>query len=162
MLLKRVFSASSLSLRRAFGTTSSSVETYKVTASSNPQGDTSYISGKTNSENKIGKPLETILAALSGCENTTACYYAKTLDIEIRNMSFQVEADYDTVRFHSVGEPNIFSQIRMNVEVDTDGTQEDVDKLRDAVAKHSPIQNMLSMSGVDIQSNWIKKKKQQH
>jgi len=160
MLLKKVLSLYPVALRRAFSSTSSSIETYKITASNTPQNGTSYISGKTNNENKIGNALETVLAALSGCGNTTACYYAKTLGIEIRNMSFQVEADYDPTRFVYAGkEPNIFSQIRMNIEVDTDGAQEDVDKLRDVVAKHSPIQNMLSMSGVDIQSNWIKKKK---
>lgn len=160
MFLKKVFSAYSVGLRRAFGTTSSSIETYKITASSAGDGETSYISGKTNNTNKVGKPLEVVLATLSGCANTTACYYAKTLDIEIRNMSFQVEADYETSLFHSPSEePNIFSQIRMNVEVDTDGTQEDLEKLRDIVAKQSPIQNMFCLSGVNIQTNWIKKKK---
>jgi len=160
MLLKKALSVYSVGLRRAFGTTPSSIETYKITASSTPDGETSYISGKTNNEYKIGKPLEFILATLAGCENTTASSYAKTLGIEIRSVSFQAEADYESSRFYSLeGKPNIFSQIRMNVEVDTDGTQEDVEKLRAVVAKHNPIQNMLSSSGVDIQSTWTKKKK---
>ena len=162
MLLKKALPVYCVGLRRAFGTTSSSVETYKITASSSPDGETSYISGKTNTEHKVGKPLEAILATLSGCENTTACYYAKTLDMEIRSMSFHTEADYETSRFYSTGEPNIFSQIRMNVEVDTDGTQEDVEKLRDVVAKQSPVQTMLNLAGVNIQSTWTKMKKEKH
>ncbi len=156
MFLQKALSAYSVGLRRAFSTTS--IETYKITAQNTPQDGTSYISTKTNNEVKIGNALETVLATLSGCENSTASYSAKTLGIEIRNMSFKVEADYDGMRFVVAGQdPNIFSQIRMNVEIDTDGTQEDIDKLRDVVAKHSPIQNMLSLSGVDVQSNWIKK-----
>jgi len=161
MLLKKALPLFSKNFKWAtFSTASSSIETYKITATNTPQAGTSYVSGKTNTEFKIGNALETVLATLSGCENTTACYYAKTLGIEIRNISFQVEADYDAGRFVNAGEePNIFSQIRMKVEVETDGTQEDVEKLRDIVAKHSPIQNMLSMSGVDIQTDWTKIKK---
>jgi len=144
-------------LKNSFST---SIETYKITAKGPATGGVIFTSGKTKNEFEIKSAIDSLLASLVGCENTTACYYAKTLDIEVRNISFEVEADYDARLFvQSLDTPNRFSQIRIKAEVDTDGTREDVEKLKELVLQHSPIDNMLRMAGVEFQESWTKKQK---
>jgi len=120
--------------------------------------DSEWISGKTQKERDTEHELEYLLGALAGCETATAAKYGEANDIKFRKMDFQVEGDYD-FKAHMAGKdlPNRFTQVRMNVTVDTDASQEQVDKLRQLVQENCPINYMLRKSGVDFQVVWKKK-----
>lgn len=144
---------------RKFATTAAKrFSTYKITAEGQPPGGVNWISGKSGEEKKMEHELEALLGTLAGCESATAAYYAKKNRINFQGMTFKIEADYD-FRAHLEGEsvPNRFTQVRVEAEVATDGTQEDVDKLKGLVKTFCPVYNMIKLSGVDIQTNWVKK-----
>jgi len=146
-------------ISRNFATTASKkVGTYKITAEGQPPGGVNWISGKTGEEKKMEHELEALLGALAGCESATASFHAKKSGINFQGISYKIEADYD-FRAHLEGEkvPNRFTQVRVEAEVLTDGSQEDVDKLDELVKTFCPIYNMIKLSGVDIQTKWIKK-----
>ena len=143
-------------LQRSFA--KSSLSTFQLTGYGEPPGGVTWKLKEETKEQKIEHELETFLAALAGCENYTATYHAKKNGIDYKGISFKIEADYD-FRTHLEGEkiPNRFSQIRVEAEVETDDSQEKVDKLKDLVKQFCPVYNMLKLSGIDMKSDWKKK-----
>lgn len=60
------------------------------------------------------------------------------------------------------GSDNHLSEVHIDVDVESDGTQEDLDKIHKKVENSCPVYQMLKTSGVKINNNWknTQKKKQ--
>ncbi len=143
---------------RNFATASKRITTYHITAEGQPPGGVNWVSGKTGEEKRMEHELEGLLGALAACESATAAFYAKKNGINLQGMSYKIEGDYD-FRAHLEGEkvPNRYTQVRVEAEVLTDASQEDIDKLDGLVKKFCPVYNMIKLSGVDVQTKWVKK-----
>jgi len=48
-----------------------------------------------------------------------------------------------------------FSEVKMDIEIDTDATEEQINMLKIDLAKFCPIAKVLRGSGVNIIENWI-------
>lgn len=72
----------------------------------------------------------------------------------------KVESSYDTVNYLKGGSDNRLSEISIEAEFETSGSQEDLDAVHKKVENSCPVFQMLSASGVKISNKWtnIKKK----
>jgi len=133
-------------------------ETYSITAQGTHPGGVTWKSGKTGKEHHTEHELESLLGALAGCQSSTASYYAKEAGIDYKNLYFSLEGDYDfNTHLKNSDAPNRFKKVRVNVEVETDGSDKQIAELRKLVEAHCPIDHMLKKSGVDFDVNWKKK-----
>ena len=101
-------------------------------------------------------PTETLMASLIGCTNVISKRIAHKMGIELGEMDIQLSAKFDrrgTMLEEEIDVP--FSEVTMDIEIDTDATEEQIDMLKIDLAKFCPIAKVLRGSGVNIIENWI-------
>mgnify|MGYP001216982233 FL=1 len=101
-------------------------------------------------------PTETLMASLIGCTNVISKRIAHKMGIELGEMDIQLSAKFDrrgTMLEEEIDIP--FSSVTMDIEIDTDATEEQIDSLKTDLAKFCPIAKVLRGSGVKITENWI-------
>ena len=101
-------------------------------------------------------PTETLMASLIGCTNVISKRIAHKMDIELGEMDIQLSAKFDrrgTMLEEEIDVP--FSEVTMDIEIDTDATEEQINMLKIDLAKFCPIAKVLRGSGVNIIENWI-------
>ena len=101
-------------------------------------------------------PTETLMASLIGCTNVISKRIAHKMGIELGEMDIQLSAKFDrrgTMLEEEIDVP--FSSVTMDIEIDTDATEEQIDSLKTDLAKFCPIAKVLRGSGVKITENWI-------
>lgn len=84
---------------------------------------------------------EIALHALSSCMSVTYAYNAAAMGLDIRNLSFSLEADSDLRGFMELDKavrPGL-SQIRVKVNLDCSGTPEQIKELHAKVQRTSPL-----------------------
>ena len=122
---------------------------------------TTIFKGNNSSETEVNKPLEHILGALCGSEYSTALFISRSeMKININKVVYKnVEGIIDTRPYFgkSDSKGNKFSKIKMEVEFETEASQEELDELKLSVGKRCPIHNMLHLAGVEIEGIWKKK-----
>lgn len=93
---------------------------------------------------------EAILHGLSSCMSVTYAYTAAAMGIDIYNLSFDLETDTDLRGFMQMDDvrPGL-SQIRVKVNLDCNGTPQQIEELHAQVLKASPIYDTLC-NPVDI------------
>ena len=101
-------------------------------------------------------PTETLMASLIGCTNVISKRIAHKMGIELGEMDIQLSAKFDrrgTMLEEELDVP--FSEVTMDIEIDTDATEEQINMLKIDLAKFCPIAKVLRGSGVNIIENWI-------
>ena len=101
-------------------------------------------------------PTETLMASLIGCTNVISKRIAHKMGIELGEMDIQLSAKFDrrgTMLEEEIDVP--FSEVTMDIEIDTDATEEQINMLKIDLAKFCPIAKVLRGSGVKITENWI-------
>ena len=101
-------------------------------------------------------PTETLMASLLGCTNVISKRIAHKMGIELGEMDIQLSAKFDrrgTMLEEEIDVP--FSEVKMDIEIDTDATEEQINMLKIDLAKFCPIAKVLRGSGVNIIENWI-------
>ncbi len=101
-------------------------------------------------------PTETLMASLIGCTNVISKRIADKMGVELGVMDIQLSAKFDrrgTMLEEEIDVP--FSSVTMDIEIDTDATEEQMNALKTDLAKFCPIAKVLRGSGVKITENWI-------
>ena len=101
-------------------------------------------------------PTETLMASLIGCTNVISTRLAHKIGIELGEMDIQRSAKFDrrgTLLEEEIDVP--FSEVTMDIEIDTDATEEQINMLKIDLAKFCPIAKVLRGSGVNIIEKWI-------
>ncbi len=101
-------------------------------------------------------PTETLMASLIGCTNVISKRIAHKMGIELGEMDIHLSAIFDrrgTMLEEEIDIP--FSSVTMDIEIDTDATEEQLTTLKTNLAKFCPIAKVLRGSGVRITENWI-------
>lgn len=95
--------------------------------------------------NTTPNPVELLLAALGGCVILTYQAYARKFKIDIKDLTINLEGDI--VFGGWIDEENRerrgFKQIRCEVQINTEATEEEVNKLHKLVEEKCPVSNML-------------------
>jgi putative redox protein len=102
-------------------------------------------------------PLQALLGALIGCETITAVAVAKEMDIDLHNLSFSVNGEYDTRGLK--GDPNVrtyFENVKIKVAFQSNESLERINTLQLETERRCPVFNLLKSAGVKLVSHWEK------
>lgn len=103
-------------------------------------------------------PTETLMASLIGCTNVISKRIAHHMGVEMGEMDIQLTSDFDrrgVTLQHEVERP--FSNIVMDITVETNATPEQLDAIKGDLGKYCPIAKVIRGSGVTITENWTTK-----
>ena len=101
-------------------------------------------------------PTETMMSSLIGCTNVISKKIAHKMGFELGEMDITLKAKFDrrgTMLEEEVEIP--FPSITMDIEVDTNASEEQMNAMKIDLAKFCPIAKVLRGSGVEIVENWI-------
>ena len=87
------------------------------------------------------RPSEILLAALAACHEVTYRLYADAMDIDLKDIAVSVTGVSDARGFFDVGEGVAagFSEIYGEISIDSDASDTDLERLREAVNRHCPV-----------------------
>ena len=103
-------------------------------------------------------PTETLMASLIGCTNVISKRIAHGMGFEIGQMDIQLSAQFDrrgVLIKDEVDQP--FSNIIMDISVETNGSAEQMQAMQIDLAKFCPIAKVIRNSGITITENWTTK-----
>ncbi|MGI9482114.1 MAG: OsmC family protein [Hyphomicrobiales bacterium] len=101
-------------------------------------------------------PTETALAALAGCTNVIGHKCAAKLGINISNVTVDVTADFDRLGVTLQEEIDVpFEKIQLRVELDSDASQEEIDRLAVEVGKFCPLSKLFVQAGTEVSEEWV-------
>ncbi|PJK30848.1 OsmC family protein [Minwuia thermotolerans] len=91
-------------------------------------------------------PVELVLAALGTCQEITYRAFASALGIPLEEVSVELEGELDLRGFFAVddGVPAGYRTIRGTVHLKSSASQEELEKLRQAVNAHCPVLDTLT------------------
>ena len=95
---------------------------------------------------KGANPVEYALTALAGCVTTTLVYWAAAKGIKLNKVESTLEGDIDLQGFLNLDE-NVtvgYESIQINFKIDSDASEETLQKLVEIVKKRSPTANTIS------------------
>lgn len=103
-------------------------------------------------------PLQTVLAALTGCESVTFHRTAAEFDFEYESISYAAEYTIDIrgrmgnreVRPH-------FQTVRLEATVVTNESEERLRAVVEETEARCPVYNLISDAGVKLEARWIRK-----
>ncbi|MDH3694107.1 MAG: OsmC family protein [Gammaproteobacteria bacterium] len=87
------------------------------------------------------RPSEYVLAALAACHEVTYRLYADAMEIDLKEIAVSVTGISDAKGFFNLDEdtPAGFSEVVGTINVVSDASDEDLERLRHAVNKHCPV-----------------------
>jgi len=87
------------------------------------------------------RPSEMLLAALAACHEVTYRLYADAMNIDLKDIAVSVTGVSDARGFFSVDEvtPAGFSEIYGDIKIESDASDEDIERLRRAVNRSCPV-----------------------
>ncbi len=93
-------------------------------------------------------PVEYLLAAYAGCINVVIHLVAKELQITVNNISINIDGDINPDRLFglSKSERAGFESLNVDIDLDTNASQELIDKLFEQVKDRCPLNDNLSNS----------------
>jgi len=100
--------------------------------------------------NKAMNPVEMLLSALGGCISITLAAFSKAAHVEIKECKVHVTGDLDPEGFLGVNKDvrKGFTQIRYQVELVTDSSEDKVRRLMQMVDEKCPVSDTLK--GVEV------------
>ena len=93
------------------------------------------------STNQGPRPSELVLAALAACHEVTYRLYADALGIDLKDIAVSVTGVSDARGFFDL-DPGIaagFSEIYGSINIESDASDADIKRLREAVNRHCPV-----------------------
>jgi len=93
------------------------------------------------STNRGPRPSELLLAALAACHEVTYRLYADAMDIDLKDIAVSVTGVSDARGFFNVEEGIAagFSEIYGDIKIESDASDEDIERLRQMVNLHCPV-----------------------
>ena len=87
------------------------------------------------------RPSEYVLAALAACHEVTYRLYADAMGISLDSVAVKVTGVSDAKGFFSVDEetPAGFSEIYGSIAIESDASDDDIERLRQVVNRHCPV-----------------------
>ncbi len=102
-------------------------------------------------------PLQTVLAALCGCEGVTFRRTASEMGFEYDSITF--EAEYTIDIRGRMGKRDVrphFQTIRVEAKVATDEPEERLAEVVEETERRCPVFNLVSDAGVDLVVRWVR------
>ena len=95
--------------------------------------------------NEGANPVEFLLHALAGCVTTTTVLHATARGIEIRSMSTRLVGEIDLQGLLALDDnvPAGYEQIRIEMNIEADCSDEELDELLAFAREHSPVCNTV-------------------
>lgn len=105
-----------------------------------------------------GTPLEYISAALNGCKAVMIPLIAKEQNFVFSNLDFET-AGYVDIRglMGEEGVKTYFQKIDFSVEIETNESDEALERLKAEVERRCPVYNLFVDAGITVEVNWKKK-----
>ena len=101
-------------------------------------------------------PTETALAALAGCTNVIGNKVAHHLGIAIDNVEISIVADFDRRGVTLSEEIDVpFEALKLRVELDTEASDQDVQRIATEVAKFCPLAKLFRQAGTKLEEEWV-------
>lgn len=87
------------------------------------------------------RPSEILLAALAVCHEVTYRLYADAMDIDLTSVAVSVTGVSDAKGFFNVDDDTAagFSEIHGDINIESDASDDDIERLRQAVNRHCPV-----------------------
>ncbi|MEL7115489.1 MAG: OsmC family protein [Pseudomonadota bacterium] len=102
-------------------------------------------------------PTATAYSALMGCTNVIGHKCASKLGVDIGNLSFAMEVDFDRRGVLLIEEVDVpFTAIRLTVTSDGPMSDEDLQRVAEETDKFCPISKLYEKSGTDLTVTWTK------
>jgi len=103
--------------------------------------------------NKGMNPVELLLASLGGCLTITVAAFSKAAHVDIKDCRVHITGDLDPEGFLGVNKDvrKGFTQIRYEVEIDSDASEDKINKLMQMVEERCPVSDTLK--GVEVVGN---------
>ncbi|MFD0981410.1 OsmC family protein [Tropicimonas aquimaris] len=105
--------------------------------------------------NRGFSPTETAYAALIGCTNTIGHKCAEALGVDIGQLGFEMEVDFDrrgVLLQQEVAVP--FTAIRLQVTADGPASAEELDRVAAETAKYCAISKLFEGAGTKLDIRW--------
>ena len=102
-------------------------------------------------------PMEFVVAALNGCKGVMIPLIAKEQGFTFSGIEFETTGIIDIRGL--MGEEGVtphFQKIRLTVKLDTNETEEAIEKLKLEVERRCPVFNLFLDAGIEISSKWKK------
>ncbi len=100
-------------------------------------------------------PLETLLSAYLACTNVIANRIAEEFGITIEKLALRLTGHLDTRGIFNKGDtPVPFPRIDLFVEIATDASSEQVERLKTELARRCPVSRILREAGSEIVETW--------
>ena len=113
--------------------------------------------GARGGTNEGPSPTATAYAALIGCTNVIGHKCAHSLGIDIGNLAFDMEVDFDRRGVLLMEEVDVpFTAIRLAVAADGPCTEEELQNVAAETAKFCAISKLFERSGTDLNITWRK------
>ncbi len=109
-------------------------------------------------EDSYPTPITYALSALISCSQVTAQQVARSLDVRVGAVSFDLEADWDVAAM-LLGDEDVdanFSAVHISASVATDATDEQFGRLKAETERRCPIYQLFSRSGLALTSAWAR------
>jgi uncharacterized OsmC-like protein len=93
-------------------------------------------------------PVEYLLAAYAGCINVVIHLVAKELQVAVSNIKININGDINPGRLLGLSSADRagFESLNVDIDLDTDGSRELIDKLFEQVKDRCPLNDNLSNS----------------
>ena len=98
--------------------------------------------------NQGPNPVEVVLSALGACQEITYRLYADKLEIPVTGVEVEVLGEIDLCGFFAVDD-NVrpgYTDITANVKIESTASDEDIQRLIEAVDAHCPVLDIISNS----------------
>jgi putative redox protein len=100
-------------------------------------------------------PTETMVAALIACTNVISNKCAKKRGVEIKAMTIDAESTLDRRGTQLLEEIEVpFPKIRLVINVTTDATEADMEKVKADLHRFCPISKVIRNSGTQLEEVW--------
>ena len=100
-------------------------------------------------------PLETMLSSYLACLNVISHLIAREMEVELDDMSFALDATFDTRGFSSVEPTDLpFPELDLTVNVTTAADDAALEKLKADLSLRCPMTVVLTAAGTRINSTW--------
>ena len=143
-----VFSQEPEKAKAVFRSTSHLVDGLKCEVRSGDHSMTIDEPEKLGGTNQGPNPVEVVLSALGACQEITYRLYADKLEIPVTGVEVEVLGEIDLCGFFAVDD-NVrpgYTDIMANVKIESTASDEDIQRLIEAVDAHCPVLDIISNS----------------
>jgi uncharacterized OsmC-like protein len=143
-----VFSQEPEKAKAVFRSTSRLVEGLKCEVRSGDHSMTIDEPEMLGGTNQGPNPVEVVLSALGACQEITYRLYADKMEIPVTGVEVEVFGNIDLCGFFAVDD-NVrpgYTDITANVKIESTASDEDIQRLIEAVDAHCPVLDIISNS----------------